>query len=72
MDGWSIISIQLGDTKSILFCTKKRLCISSEMNVTCGETMVASAKSVKYLGVDLDQSLDNNYIAEKILKKGNS
>ena len=42
------------------------------MNVTCGETMVASTKSVRYLGVDLDQSLDGNYIAENILKKGNS
>ena len=34
--------------------------------------MVASTKSVRYLGVDLDQSLDGNYIAENILKKGNS
>ena len=42
------------------------------MNVTCGETMVASTKSVRYLGVDLDQSLDGNYIAENILKIGNS
>ena len=42
------------------------------MNVTCGETMVASTKSVRYLGVDLDQFLVGNYIAENILKKGNS
>ena len=42
------------------------------MNVTCGKTMVASTKSMRYLGVDLDQSLDGNYIAENILKKGNS
>ena len=34
--------------------------------------MVASTKSVTYLGVDLDQSLDGNYIAENTLKKGNS
>ena len=32
------------------------------MNVTCGETM----------GVDLDLFLDGNFIAENILKKGNS
>ena len=64
--------IHLGKTESILFGTKKRLGISSEMNVTCGKTMVASTKSVRYLGVDLDQSLDGNYIAENILKRGNS
>ena len=75
LNGWLVdnrLSIHLGKTESILFGTKKRLGISSEMNVTCGETMVASTKSVKYLGVDLDQSLDGNYIAENILKKGNS
>ena len=66
------LSIHLGKTESILFGTKKRLGISSEINVTCGETMVASTKSVRYLGVDLDQSSDGNYIAENILKKGNS
>ena len=42
------------------------------MNVTCGETLVASTKSVTYLGIDLDQSLDGNYVAEHILKKSNS
>ena len=42
------------------------------MNVTCGETMVAFTKSVRYLGVDLDQSSDGNFIAENIRKKGNS
>ena len=75
LNGWLVdnrLSIHLGKTESILFGTKKRLGISSEMNVTCGETMVASTKSVRYLGVDLDQSLDGNYIAENILKKGNS
>ena len=30
--------------------------------------MIASTKSVQYLGVDMDQSLDGNYIAETIIK----
>ena len=75
LNGWLVdnrLSTHLGKTESILFGTKKRLRISSEMNVTCGETMVASTNSVRYLGVDLNQSLDGNYIAENILKKGNS
>ena len=34
--------------------------------------MVASTKSVRYLGVDLYQSLDGNYSAENILKESSS
>ena len=34
--------------------------------------MVASTKSVRYLGVYLEQSLHGNFIAENIFKKGNS
>ena len=40
------------------------------MNVTCGETMVASTKSVRYLlGVYLDQSLDVIKSRIKFLRK---
>ena len=60
------------EDRIITFDSKKRLGISSEMNVKCGETMVASTKSVRHLGVYLDQSIDGNFIAENILKKGNS
>ena len=35
------------------------------MKVTCGETNVADKTSVRYLGVDLDQSLD-----VKVITKG--
>ena len=42
------------------------------MNVTYGETFVASTKSVRYLGVDMDQSSDGNYIAGDFLKKDKS
>ena len=41
------------------------------MKVTCGETKVTAKTSVRYRGVDLDQSLDGELIAEAILKKGN-
>ena len=39
------------------------------MKVTCGETKETAKISVRYLGVDLDQSLDGKLIAEAILKK---
>ena len=41
------------------------------MKVTCGETKVTAKTSVRYLGVDLDQSLDGKLNAEAIFKKGN-
>ena len=42
------------------------------MKIICGNNEVAAKDNVKYLGVSLDQSLGGKYIAESILKKGNS
>ena len=72
MDGWSItcsLSHQGRQIECILFGTKSKLRINSEVNVTCFETHVAAKQSVRYLGVDLDQSLDVELIAEANLKK---
>ena len=42
------------------------------MKIICGDNEVTAKDNVKYLGVSLDQSLGGKYIAESILKKGNS
>ena len=40
------------------------------MKVTCGETKVTAKTYVRYLGVDLEQTLDGKLIAvQAILKK---
>ena len=73
LNGWLVdnrLSIHLGKTECILLENKSRLHINSEMKVTCGETEVTAKTSARYLGVDLDQSLDGKLIAETILKKG--
>ena len=73
LNGWLVdnrLSIHLGKTECILLGTESRLLINSEMKVTCGETKVTAKTSARYLGVDLDQSLDGKLIAETILKKG--
>ena len=75
LNGWLVdnrLSIHLGKT-NVFFSelAKSRLRINSEMKVTCGETNVTAKTSVRYLGVDLDQSLDGKLITEAILKKGN-
>ena len=66
------LSIHLGETECFLFETISRLRINSEIKVTCGETKVTAITSVRYLGVNLDQSLDGKLIAVAILEKGNS
>ena len=66
------ISIHLGKTESIIFGSNKKIPKQSTMKIICGENEVAAKDNVKYLRVSLDQSLGRKYIAESILKKGNS
>ena len=66
------LSIHLGKTESIIFGSKKKIRKQSTMKIICGDNEVAAKDNVKYLGVSLDQSLRGKYIAESILKKGNS
>ena len=66
------LSMHLGKTESILFCSNKKIRKQSTMKIICGNNEVAAIDNVKYLGVSLDRSLGGKYIAESILKKGNS
>ena len=66
------LSIHLGKTESILFGSKKKILKWSTMKIICEDNEVTAKDNVKYLGVSLDQSLAGKYIAESILKKGNS
>ena len=72
VDNYNRLSIHLGKTECILLGAKSRLRIDSETKVTCGETKVTAKSSVRYLGIDPDQSLDGKLIAEAFLKNGNS
>ena len=62
----------LGKTESILFGSNEKIRKQSTMKIICGDNEVTAKDNVKYLGVSLDQSLEGKYIAESILKKGNS
>lgn len=42
------------------------------MDISCGGVQLASKKSVRYLGVDLDQSLSAEDICSSIVRKSNS
>ena len=66
------LSIHLGKTENILFGSNKKIRKQSTMKIICGDNEVTAKDNVKYLGVSLDQSLGGKYIAESILKMGNS
>ena len=67
------LSLHLGKTESILFGTKKKLqSTSSQLNVTCGGTILSAKSTVKYLGVELDQHLSGEFIARNAISNINN
>ena len=67
------LSLHLGKTESILFGSKRKLNTCSSIQVRCaGTTTLASQTHVKYLGIDLDQSLTGERVADKIICKSNA
>ena len=66
------LSLHLGKTESILFGSKRRLHGNESIEVTCDGQLLSSKSCVKYLGVELDQSLSGSQIADKIISKANA
>ena len=63
----------MGKTESILFGTKKKLqSTSSQLDVTCGGTILSAKSTVKYLGVELDQHLSGEFIARNAISNINN
>ncbi|KAK2173785.1 hypothetical protein NP493_848g00036 [Ridgeia piscesae] len=60
------LSLHLGKTESILFGSKRKLNTCSCIQVRCAGTTLAS------LGIDLDQSLTGERVADKIICKSNA
>ena len=75
LSNWLIdnkLSLHLGKTESILFGTKHMLSKHSKLAISCGNNVITSKTVIRYLGVDLEQTLSGTAIVENILKKGNS
>ena len=66
------LSLHLGKTESILFGSKRKLAKHSELDITCGNTKILPKSEIKYLGLDLDQSLSGEVTGDKVIKKANS
>ena len=63
------LSLHLGKTQSILFGSKKRLTICSELHVTCDRCVIGSESEVTYLGAILDHTLSGTSTARAIITK---
>ena len=63
------LSLHLGKTEAILFGTKRKLNYNNNFQVKCDDIIVQNVKSVKYLGLILDDNLSGESIVYNILKK---
>jgi len=63
------LSLHLGKTESILFGSKQKLKTQSSNNITRNNATIFSTKSVKYLGVTIDQHLSVIVWPIQLLKK---
>merc|ERR1712121_580770 len=66
------LSLHLGKTESILFGSKKKLKNIESFEVRCGEVVIKHVKSVKYLGVQIDDDLSGSSIVKETIKKANT
>ena len=66
------LSLHLGKTESILFGSKRKLAKHSELNIKWGNSQIMLKSEIKYLGLDIHQSLDGEITADKVIKKANS
>ena len=62
------LSLHLGKTESILFGQKRKI-KNKSLRVVCNDTKISSSSRVKYLGAELDQSLDGEEMARKVVNK---
>ena len=63
------LSLHLGKTEAILFGSKRKLKRVNSFAVRCGEIKVTNVKSVKYLGLQIDNDLSGKSVLEDIIKK---
>ncbi len=63
------LSLHLGKTECILFGSKRKLGKVNNFRIECNDHVIDAVKSVRYLGLDLDQYLTGESIINNIVKK---
>ena len=63
------LSLHLGKTESILFCSERNSKKSFEFGVTYNNQIIQRKESVKYLGIELASSVSFSSLVESVVKK---
>lgn len=66
------LSLHLGKTECIVFCSKRKLKYVKDFSITCKNHTIKAQTSVKYLGTTLDQCLTGESIVNSIVAKANA
>ena len=66
------LSLHLGKTESILFCSRQKLKAQPSLNVISNGHTLKPKSCVKYLGTTIDQCLTFKSMARSVIKKANS
>ena len=65
-------SLHLGKTESVLFGSKSRLKVLSNLWISCKGTHIESKEVEKYLGAVLEQCLSGESMVKLIIQKANA
>ena len=66
------LSLHFGKTECMIFGSKRKLRLVKDFSIKCKDHVIKSQKTVKYLGLLLDQDLSGTSIVNSIIKKSNS
>ena len=66
------LSLHLGKTEAIIFGTKRKLNKLEPLNVKCGDISIKNVFKVKYLGIEINNTLSGADIVTNIIKKTNT
>ena len=66
------LSLHMGNTECILFCSKRKLRKINNFSVKCNGRTIKAQHSVKYLGLTLDDQLTGEAVVNSIVRKVNS
>ena len=63
------LSLHLGKTESMIFCSKRKLKDVKSFEVRCENIRINNVNEVKYLGLQIDSNLSGENAVINILKK---
>ena len=66
------LSLHLGKTECILYGSKTKLASVNKLDIVCNGIKITSSTCIKYLGINIDESLSFSEMGNKVVKKVNN